>query len=62
MKALVVGGGGREHAIAWKLARSARVQTVFVAPGNGGTAADPALHNVPITDLAELADFARHSN
>ncbi|MEZ5622545.1 MAG: phosphoribosylamine--glycine ligase [Burkholderiaceae bacterium] len=58
MKALVVGGGGREHAIAWKLARSARVQTVFVAPGNGGTAADPALHNVPITDLAELADFA----
>ncbi len=58
MKVLVIGGGGREHAIAWKLSRSERVQTVFVAPGNGGTAADPALHNLPITDLAELADFA----
>jgi phosphoribosylamine---glycine ligase len=58
MKVLVIGGGGREHAIAWKLARSERVQTVFVAPGNGGTAADPALHNLPITDPAALADFA----
>jgi phosphoribosylamine---glycine ligase len=58
MKVLVIGGGGREHAIAWKLAQCARVQTVFVAPGNGGTAADPALHNVPLTEIAELADFA----
>jgi phosphoribosylamine--glycine ligase len=58
MKVLVIGGGGREHALAWKLAQGERVQTVFVAPGNGGTAADPALHNVPLTDPARLADFA----
>jgi phosphoribosylamine--glycine ligase len=58
MKVLVVGAGGREHALAWKLAQGERVQTVFVAPGNGGTAADPALHNVPLTDPAALADFA----
>jgi phosphoribosylamine--glycine ligase len=61
MKVLVVGSGGREHALAWKLAQGARVQTVFVAPGNGGTAADPVLKNVPfhgVTDIAALADFA----
>jgi phosphoribosylamine--glycine ligase len=58
MKVLVIGGGGREHALAWKLAASPRVQTVFVAPGNGGTAHEPKVVNVPITDLAELADFA----
>ncbi len=58
MKALVIGGGGREHALAWRLAQSARVQSVFVAPGNAGTAAEPHVSNVAITDLAELADFA----
>ncbi|HSQ70887.1 MAG TPA: phosphoribosylamine--glycine ligase [Rubrivivax sp.] len=58
MKVLVIGGGGREHALAWKLAQCARVQTVYVAPGNGGTATDPALRNVPLTDPARLADFA----
>ena len=58
MKVLVIGGGGREHALAWKLAQAERVQTVYVAPGNGGTAADPALKNVPLTDPAALADFA----
>ncbi len=58
MKVLVIGGGGREHALAWKLAQAERVQTVFVAPGNGGTAADPQLHNVPLTDPVALADFA----
>ncbi len=57
MKVLVIGGGGREHALAWKLAQSERVQIVFVAPGNAGTAADPALRNVPLTDSAALADF-----
>ena len=59
MKILVIGNGGREHAIAWKLAQSNRVQMIYVAPGNGGTAADNRLRNVPITDLAELADFAQ---
>jgi phosphoribosylamine--glycine ligase len=57
MKVLVIGGGGREHALAWKLAQCERVQTVYVAPGNGGTAADPALKNVPLTDAQQLADF-----
>jgi phosphoribosylamine--glycine ligase len=58
MKILVIGGGGREHALAWKLAQSSRVQTIHVAPGNGGTARDKRLKNVPITDLDELADYA----
>jgi len=58
MKILVIGGGGREHALAWKLAQSPKVQRVHVAPGNGGTALDPALRNVPITEPAALADFA----
>ncbi|MEP7303387.1 MAG: phosphoribosylamine--glycine ligase [Caldimonas sp.] len=58
MKVLVIGSGGREHALAWKLARAERVQTVFVAPGNAGTASEPQLKNVAITDLDKLADFA----
>jgi phosphoribosylamine--glycine ligase len=58
MKLLVVGAGGREHALAWKLAHSPRVQCVYVAPGNGGTAREPGLVNVPITDIDALADFA----
>ena len=58
MKVLVIGGGGREHALAWKLAQSERVQTVYVAPGNGGTATDAHLRNVPISEPAALADFA----
>ena len=57
MKILVVGSGGREHAIAWKIAQSPRIQTVFVAPGNGGTALDLRLQNIDITDFNELADF-----
>jgi phosphoribosylamine---glycine ligase len=58
MKVLVVGGGGREHALAWKLAQSPKVQTVYVAPGNGGTALDARLENVNITDVNELRDWA----
>ncbi|MEI6001628.1 phosphoribosylamine--glycine ligase [Paraburkholderia bengalensis] len=57
MKLLVVGSGGREHALAWKLAQSPRVQLVYVAPGNGGTAQDSRLLNVGITDPHALADF-----
>jgi phosphoribosylamine--glycine ligase len=59
MKVLVVGSGGREHAIAWRLARSPRVSQVFVAPGNAGTARDARLRNLPVTDIAELAEFAQ---
>ncbi|HSH88694.1 MAG TPA: phosphoribosylamine--glycine ligase [Ramlibacter sp.] len=58
MKVLVIGGGGREHALAWKLAQSPRVQAVYVAPGNGGTATDPRLENVPITHIPELRQWA----
>ncbi|WP_322033322.1 phosphoribosylamine--glycine ligase [Paraburkholderia sp. J76] len=58
MKLLVVGSGGREHALAWKLAQAPRVQLVYVAPGNGGTAQDDRLANIDITDVHELADFA----
>jgi phosphoribosylamine---glycine ligase len=59
MKILVVGSGGREHALAWKLAQSKRIQIVLAAPGNGGTASDPRLKNIFITDPAQLADFAQ---
>ncbi len=58
MNVLVIGNGGREHALAWKLAASEKVQHVFVAPGNGGTALDKRLTNVAITDPQALADFA----
>ena len=58
MKVLVIGGGGREHALAWKLAQSQRVQKVHVAPGNGGTASEPGVANVDIGDPVALADFA----
>ncbi|CAG2143383.1 phosphoribosylamine--glycine ligase [Cupriavidus numazuensis] len=58
MKVLVVGSGGREHALAWKLAQSPKVQVVYVAPGNGGTALDKRLQNVPLTDPEVLAAFA----
>lgn len=57
MKILVIGSGGREHALAWRISQSPRVQQVFVAPGNGGTARSADLQNVPIEDPEALADF-----
>jgi phosphoribosylamine--glycine ligase len=62
MKILVVGSGGREHALAWKIAQSSRIQTVYVAPGNGGTALDGRLENIAITDPSALADFAQEQH
>ena len=59
MKVLVIGGGGREHALAWKLARSPRASKVYVAPGNAGTAREDGVKNVDITDPAALVAFAQ---
>lgn len=58
MKVLVVGSGGREHALAWKLLQSPKVQQVIVAPGNGGTATTPGMRNLALTDVDALADYA----
>ena len=60
MKVLVIGSGGREHALAWRVAQSPRVSKVFVAPGNAGTALDPHLSNVAITAIPELIEFVRN--
>jgi phosphoribosylamine--glycine ligase len=59
MNILVIGGGGREHALAWKIAQSGRVARVFVAPGNAGTAREPELSNVAPTSIADLVAFAQ---
>jgi phosphoribosylamine--glycine ligase len=59
MKVLVIGGGGREHALAWKLKQSGGVEQVFVAPGNAGTARDAQLTNLPITDKVALREWAQ---
>jgi phosphoribosylamine---glycine ligase len=59
MKLLVVGSGGREHALAWKLLQSPRVHKVFVAPGNAGTAREDGAQNIPITEIPTLVEFAR---
>ncbi len=58
MKLLVIGSGGREHALAWRLAKTPGLQRIFVAPGNAGTARERELENVDITDPRALADFA----
>ena len=64
MKVLVIGGGGREHALAWKLAQSAKVDQVFVAPGNAGTAREPKVQNLAIAaeDIPGLVRFAGASS
>ena len=59
MKLLVIGSGGREHALAWKLAQSPKITQIYVAPGNGGTATEEGLVNVPLTDIPELVEFVR---
>ncbi len=59
MKVLVIGGGGREHALAWRLKRSPSVTQVFVAPGNAGTARDTELVNVPLTDKVALREWVQ---
>jgi phosphoribosylamine--glycine ligase len=59
MKILVIGSGGREHAIAWRLAQSPKVSRVFVAPGNAGTAREEGLHNVDLNSIAEWVKFAK---
>ena len=59
MKLLVIGSGGREHALAWRLAQSDKVQKVYVAPGNAGTAHEDGLENLPLTDIHQLVAFAR---
>ena len=59
MKLLVIGSGGREHALAWKLARSPRISRVFVAPGNAGTAHEDGLANVAVSSIPELIEFAK---
>lgn len=60
MKVLVIGGGGREHALAWKLAQNKNVSRIYVAPGNAGTALNPDMVNVPITSVNELVEFAEN--
>jgi len=64
MKVLVIGSGGREHALAWKTSQSANVNEVFVAPGNAGTALEPALTNVniPVDDIEALVAFAKEND
>ena len=59
MKVLVIGSGGREHALAWKLAQSPRISHVLVAPGNPGTAQEPGLRNVAVSAVADLVELAR---
>ena len=58
MKLLVIGSGGREHALAWRLAKTSGLQKIYVAPGNAGTAREPELENIDLTDPQALADFA----
>ena len=59
MKLLLIGSGGREHAMAWKLAQSKKVEKIFVAPGNGGTAIENKCENINLTDIYDLIKFAK---
>jgi phosphoribosylamine--glycine ligase len=62
MKLLVIGGGGREHALAWKIAQSQRVSQVFVAPGNAGTSREPGVINIAQQEIPALVEFARRES
>ncbi|WP_326513604.1 phosphoribosylamine--glycine ligase [Clostridium intestinale] len=62
MKLLLIGAGGREHAIAWKLAKNEKVEKIYVAPGNGGTALENKCENINITDIDELVSFAKEND
>jgi phosphoribosylamine--glycine ligase len=62
MKLLLIGSGGREHTLAWKLAKSEKVEKIFVAPGNGGTAIENKCENININDIDELVVFAKENN
>ena len=62
MKVLVIGSGGREHALAWKITENKEVSRIYVAPGNAGTATNPNMTNVAITDIDELVQFAKDEN
>src|SRR5262245_5477808 len=64
MNILIIGSGGREHALAWKVAQSPLVKSIWVAPGNPGTAQEPKVSNVPIaaTDIQKLIEFAREQS
>lgn len=62
MNILLIGSGGREHALAWKLAKSERVNKIYVAPGNGGTANLEKCNNIDITDIEELIKFSKENN
>ena len=59
MNLLVIGSGGREHAVAWRLAQSPRIGRIYVAPGNAGTAREDGLFNLPLTAIPDLVEFAR---
>ena len=62
MKLLVIGSGGREHALAWRLAQGAKVQKVYVAPGNAGTALEDGVENVAVSAIPELIEFVKREN
>lgn len=62
MKVLLIGSGGREHALAWKLSKNSKLEKIFVAPGNGGTAIEDKCENINITDIDELLEFALNNS